>query len=504
MALIKCRECGKDISDKSNVCIHCGCPISNKKSKTDNGKIKITFIKIWFVVCSITCIFISLLNFLNIFHIFDSNLSFGRITINVLGIFALLLASSYLILLKTFKKNSLYILLGINLAIFIYNIFNFCFLVKIFYIILISINSSITFYSSRKQLVDNKITIKELIPLFIALVLSLVIIFIQSDNILNLNYGNKRNYNLSQIKIETDYINIRDNRDVNSKVLGKVHKGEIYTVINEYSTSYYDWFEIETKNGIRGFIAGKYGNNEYVKKLKSNVKNNNITITKVIETETTTKHKEITKETTTKKADKYSKTTTTKIVNNVTTTIVTNNKTTTTTNKKEIIVDATKEAYCPDGEIKYKNGRPSYCERTYWDESYLTKVCPSGYTYNSTKDICEKGEDRPIIKPIDYPHCSDGGQLMYTNGTYYCRTGKFVAIKCPNGYKIESVKIDINVSYMCVWQNPYRTKTSSDGCSKGKYYSSKNSCKVTDRVSLSYQYTCRSGYTLKNDKCYKN
>lgn len=30
MALIKCPECGKEISDKANVCIHCGYPIKNK------------------------------------------------------------------------------------------------------------------------------------------------------------------------------------------------------------------------------------------------------------------------------------------------------------------------------------------------------------------------------------------------------------------------------------------------------------------------------------------
>lgn len=28
MALIKCSECGKEISDKSQTCIHCGCPLS--------------------------------------------------------------------------------------------------------------------------------------------------------------------------------------------------------------------------------------------------------------------------------------------------------------------------------------------------------------------------------------------------------------------------------------------------------------------------------------------
>ena len=27
MALINCRECGKEISDQSQQCIHCGCPV---------------------------------------------------------------------------------------------------------------------------------------------------------------------------------------------------------------------------------------------------------------------------------------------------------------------------------------------------------------------------------------------------------------------------------------------------------------------------------------------
>ena len=30
MALIKCPECKKEISDKSKTCIHCGCPVENE------------------------------------------------------------------------------------------------------------------------------------------------------------------------------------------------------------------------------------------------------------------------------------------------------------------------------------------------------------------------------------------------------------------------------------------------------------------------------------------
>lgn len=38
MALIKCSECGKEISDKAKTCIHCGNPIFKEKVKTMNKK----------------------------------------------------------------------------------------------------------------------------------------------------------------------------------------------------------------------------------------------------------------------------------------------------------------------------------------------------------------------------------------------------------------------------------------------------------------------------------
>jgi len=35
MALIKCKECGKEISDKAVSCPHCGCPLGNTQSTTN-------------------------------------------------------------------------------------------------------------------------------------------------------------------------------------------------------------------------------------------------------------------------------------------------------------------------------------------------------------------------------------------------------------------------------------------------------------------------------------
>lgn len=42
MALIQCSECGNQISDKANVCPHCGCPInSSQQNSTPTNGVKI-------------------------------------------------------------------------------------------------------------------------------------------------------------------------------------------------------------------------------------------------------------------------------------------------------------------------------------------------------------------------------------------------------------------------------------------------------------------------------
>lgn len=84
---------------------------------------------------------------------------------------------------------------------------------------------------------------------------------IKTDNEEKVVQANARDTSVKQLKIITDYINIRENKDTKSEVLGKVYKDEIYTIISEEETELYHWYEIKTANGVTGYIAG---NDEYV------------------------------------------------------------------------------------------------------------------------------------------------------------------------------------------------------------------------------------------------
>lgn len=78
--------------------------------------------------------------------------------------------------------------------------------------------------------------------------------------------SNERDETVKQLEITTDYINIRSNSNVNSKIIGKVYKGEIYTILEEVGTDF-DWYLIETNTGIKGYVAGKSGEDVYVNVL---------------------------------------------------------------------------------------------------------------------------------------------------------------------------------------------------------------------------------------------
>lgn len=75
--------------------------------------------------------------------------------------------------------------------------------------------------------------------------------------------SNKRDYTKKQLKVITDYINIRKEASPSSSKLGKVHKGDIYTILDEF----YNWYKIKTSNGKTGWISKGTNNEVYVELL---------------------------------------------------------------------------------------------------------------------------------------------------------------------------------------------------------------------------------------------
>lgn len=76
--------------------------------------------------------------------------------------------------------------------------------------------------------------------------------------------SNKIDVSKTQIKILYRRINIREEADVNSKDIGDVYRGEVYTVISHIEKKDYNWYQIKTDSDIEGYI-GSDPNNEYVK-----------------------------------------------------------------------------------------------------------------------------------------------------------------------------------------------------------------------------------------------
>lgn len=102
------------------------------------------------------------------------------------------------------------------------------------------------------------------------LIILILILFVFSltgcgNNVIK-NQSNERNGKVSQVEIINKYINIRKNKSTNSDIIGKVYKGEIYTVIS-LDNSPNKWVEIETSNKIHGYISGVHNYIKYYESL---------------------------------------------------------------------------------------------------------------------------------------------------------------------------------------------------------------------------------------------
>ena len=268
MALIKCKECGKEISEQASSCPKCGCPTEENKIKNNKSSVGIN---IWLSLCVFICFIISLVDMFNLIDIENITLNIGNFDFYIMSYFAFILGVSYILLLKNKSKRSFHILLGVNTIILLYNFLNikltltFKMGLSVIYIFCVFANTIITTLVIRKHLNNNRLTLKNN-----KLILAFFIIGLIGLLAINFSYGNsypqtnKRNENVAQVEIVTDYINIRRYEAVDSEIIGKVYKGEIYTILSENKESEYNWLEIKTSNGINGYISGI---DTYVKRL---------------------------------------------------------------------------------------------------------------------------------------------------------------------------------------------------------------------------------------------
>ena len=106
---------------------------------------------------------------------------------------------------------------------------------------------------------DKKKIILIVILFVIALVLGGLLVNkkLNSNNKEEIVQSNARDENLEQLEVTNDIINIRMEADTKSEKVGKVSKGEIYTILETKEDNYYIWYKIKTSNDIEGFIAGK-------------------------------------------------------------------------------------------------------------------------------------------------------------------------------------------------------------------------------------------------------
>ena len=72
---------------------------------------------------------------------------------------------------------------------------------------------------------------------------------------INKDQTNDINNTVYQFEVTNNAINIRESATIDSKKLGVVNKGEIYTIQDFSFDDNYLWYKIKTKNDIEGYIA---------------------------------------------------------------------------------------------------------------------------------------------------------------------------------------------------------------------------------------------------------
>lgn len=266
MALIKCAECGKEISDTAKTCIHCGyennlitCPECKKRIennvntcsncgyeiKKDNKQVKNKFnvgVMIWLVICIIACFGVFFLSYY---------LKLGDF--KIMPYLAILLGISYIVLLVNKNKISLYILLVINAIILLYNLFSTITIISLLYIICVLVNTITTFLIVRKSLNSNRLNLFGIITYVISIIIIVGMFALSFTN--GSNNSNDNNLDNEEQKIFDTLISFIDRNNFYNPSALRVLKIRIEDDGNDYPML---WVRFSGTNKIGGTINKCY------------------------------------------------------------------------------------------------------------------------------------------------------------------------------------------------------------------------------------------------------
>ena len=321
MALIKCSECGHEISDRALSCPNCGCPIDKEDEIQDNNLVEVKILKEKLCVRNILIIFI--ISFI-LFILLVSSIKFGSSydgsysimklyynnivsgIIKKLVFYGLFIFGGFILSMIS-KKMAKIAKVGYILAlgIFIYISYKvtlrgvaLTWLYSLMYIltaslIFIRINSSlkeevidvdeflVDKYNEENKKIeeefskakDSKI---EIIGYFVLMALVLggliftTIKFTDKKNIGDIpadrltSITQIKEDKILYVKVINDFINVRKEPKTSADKIGKVIENDIYQVVDIKTGNAYNWYKVIDKNSKMGYIANPKNREKYL------------------------------------------------------------------------------------------------------------------------------------------------------------------------------------------------------------------------------------------------
>ena len=315
MAIIECKECKHNISNKAKSCPNCGAPITKNKQKIKEdyeeitiyneathpltALIYVTFFSVLIVICLYDITLIQ--TFRNSYSLiaaeseqtFTTNTNiYSSIIINSTFIACIMTSISK----RTFKISKFpFIINLITHIIFFKYLYSHNFRVDIQFYILYILNiiflllprfnkleqitkivkkDKIEKLSNKstkleeyynKSIYDKKYKITLLILTTISILSLLVIMYFNHKPIIHHTViQDKTDY---QIEITNDYINVREKPTTKSKKIGEVNQNDIYNVIDIVGGDNYIWYKIKYNDNIGYISSDRY--EPFVKELYS-------------------------------------------------------------------------------------------------------------------------------------------------------------------------------------------------------------------------------------------